>query len=32
VRGLAYNGKGDSDRAIADFDQALRIDPKSPRR
>jgi len=28
VRGLAYNAKGDSDRAIADFDQALRIDPK----
>ncbi len=28
LRGLAYNAKGESDRAIADFDQALRIDPK----
>ena len=28
-RGLAYRMKGDLDRAIADFDQAVRLDPKS---
>jgi len=28
-RGIAYAKKGDLDRAIADFDQALRLDPDS---
>jgi tetratricopeptide (TPR) repeat protein len=28
-RGLAYQGKGDHDRAIADYDQAIKLDPKS---
>jgi tetratricopeptide (TPR) repeat protein len=27
-RGLAYNAKGDSDRAIADFNETIRLDPK----
>ncbi|MGO9135188.1 MAG: tetratricopeptide repeat protein [Methylovirgula sp.] len=27
-RGVAYAAKGDLDRAIADFDQAIRLDPK----
>jgi tetratricopeptide (TPR) repeat protein len=27
-RGLAYSRKGDDDRAIADCDQAIRLDPK----
>ena len=27
-RGKAYNHKGDYDRAIADFDEAIRLDPK----
>jgi lipoprotein NlpI len=27
-RGLAYNAKGDSDRAIADYNEAIRLDPK----
>src|SRR6516165_1397499 len=27
-RGLAYQEKGDNDRAIADYDQAIRLDPK----
>jgi tetratricopeptide (TPR) repeat protein len=26
-RGIAYHYKGDFDRAIADFDEALRLDP-----
>jgi tetratricopeptide (TPR) repeat protein len=26
-RGVAYGGKGDYDRAIADFEAALRINP-----
>jgi tetratricopeptide (TPR) repeat protein len=26
-RGLAYNGKGEYDKAIADYTQALRINP-----
>ena len=29
-RGLAFVGKGDSDRAIADFKQAIVVDPKVP--
>ena len=29
-RGLAYKHKGDSARAIKDFDEAIRLDPKSP--
>src|SRR5258705_13242012 len=28
-RGLAYNTKGDPDRAIADFNQAISLNPKS---
>jgi lipoprotein NlpI len=28
-RGYAYTDKGDNDRAIADFNEAIRIDPKS---
>jgi tetratricopeptide (TPR) repeat protein len=28
-RGVAYAYKGDNDRAIADFNQAIRLDPKS---
>jgi lipoprotein NlpI len=27
-RGYAYSDKGDNDRAIADYDEAIRIDPK----
>jgi tetratricopeptide (TPR) repeat protein len=27
-RGSAYNGKGDVDSAVADFDEAIRLDPK----
>ena len=27
-RGLAWRDKGDLDRAIADYDQAIRLDPK----
>src|SRR5262245_18019090 len=27
-RGLAYRAKGDFDRAIADFDEAIRLEPK----
>jgi tetratricopeptide (TPR) repeat protein len=27
-RGLAYRNKGDYDRAIADYNQAIRLDPK----
>ncbi len=27
-RGLAYSAKGDTDRAIQDFDQAIRLDPQ----
>jgi tetratricopeptide (TPR) repeat protein len=27
-RGLAYRAKGDNDRAIADYDAAIRLDPK----
>ena len=27
-RGLAYRGKGELDRAIADFNEAIRLDPK----
>jgi tetratricopeptide (TPR) repeat protein len=27
-RGLAYNRKGENDRAIADYTEALRLDPK----
>src|SRR5689334_12729546 len=27
-RGAEYNGKDERDRAIADFDQAIRLDPK----
>lgn len=27
-RGLAWSGKGDYDRALADYDQAIRINPK----
>jgi tetratricopeptide (TPR) repeat protein len=27
-RGIAYYRKGDYDRAIADFDQAIHLDPK----
>jgi tetratricopeptide (TPR) repeat protein len=27
-RGIAYLAKGDNDRAIADYDQAIRLDPK----
>jgi tetratricopeptide (TPR) repeat protein len=27
-RGNAYDGKGDLDRAIADFNEAIRLDPK----
>jgi tetratricopeptide (TPR) repeat protein len=29
-RGLAYQNKGDVDRAIADFSEAIRIDPEFP--
>jgi Tfp pilus assembly protein PilF len=28
-RGITYRGKGDNDRAIADFTQAIQLDPKS---
>src|SRR5713226_5499910 len=28
-RGIAYHNKGDDDRALADFDEAIRLDPKS---
>ena len=27
-RGLAWRNKGDLDRAVADFDQAIKLDPK----
>jgi lipoprotein NlpI len=27
-RGITYDAKGDNDRAIADFDQVIRLDPK----
>ena len=27
-RGVAYSDKGDTDRAIADFTEAIRLDPK----
>ena len=27
-RGIAYSERGDYDRAIKDFDEAIRIDPK----
>ena len=27
-RGLAYRSKGDHDRSIADFSEAIRLDPK----
>ena len=30
-RGIAYGAKGDYDRAIADFNEAIRLDPKSAR-
>ena len=30
-RGNAYNHKGDYDRAIADLEQAVRLDPKDPK-
>ena len=29
-RGNAYHGKGDRDRAIADYSEAIRVDPKHP--
>src|SRR5579883_713011 len=29
VRGMARRDKGDLDRAVADFDQAIRLDPKN---
>jgi lipoprotein NlpI len=29
-RGTAYYGKGDYDRAVADYDEAIRLDPKYP--
>ena len=28
-RGVAYADKGDNDRAIADYNEAIRLDPKS---
>ena len=28
-RGVAYTAKGDNDRAIADYNEAIRLDPKS---
>jgi tetratricopeptide (TPR) repeat protein len=28
-RGNAYSDKGDNDRAIADYNEAIRLDPKS---
>ena len=28
ARGVAYQAKGDLDRAIADFNEAIRLDPK----
>ena len=30
-RGIAYHDKGDNDRAIADYDEAIRLDPKFAR-
>jgi tetratricopeptide (TPR) repeat protein len=27
-RGLAYRAKGDNDRAIADYNEAIRLDPR----
>ena len=29
-RGLAYQAKGDNDRALIDYNEAIRIDPKFP--
>jgi lipoprotein NlpI len=29
MRGLAYVAKGDTDRAIADYDEAIRLDPRN---
>jgi tetratricopeptide (TPR) repeat protein len=29
IRGLAYDSKGEHDRAIADYDEAIRLDPKN---
>jgi hypothetical protein len=30
LRGFAYTSKGDLDRAIGDYDQAIRLNPKMP--
>ena len=27
-RGIAWDAKGDNDRAIADYNEAIRLDPK----
>ena len=30
-RGIAWHDKGDLDRAIADYNEAIRLNPKTPR-